>query len=253
MKQKISTGIIGLGMLALVSGTAQAEIGPGASQIASPSAFAGASFGSPIAFGSDWGDVGVGVFGQTLHKDSASRGDADAGIVFGLGNADKYVGLETAVNIATLTHLNGERFGDNGSLGFKLHTNLPGNSAFAVGVVATGRWGNAKNQNTASTYAVGTKVFSISNHALVANLGIGDEGFQEPGHTGANVFGSLAYYVTRQISVIVDDSGRFVNAGISLAPIRSIPATVTIGATNLGNRHGLHTQFAAAIGYGFHF
>lgn len=260
MSLKVSTGIIGLGVLALASGAAQAQDqGQMAAQAAGPAAYAGTSFGSPIAYGAQWRDVGIGIYGQTLHKDAKQREDGGVGVGFGIGDADKYVALETDVGFATLAHRNGDGFGDAGSLGFKLHTNLPGGAAFAVGVVGTGRWGSAafRNNNVASVYAVGTKVFSVGHHALVANLGIGDGQFQKTDgkgniKSGANVFGGLSYYITRQVSVITDYTGRFFNAGISVAPIRSIPVTLTLGAVNIGNQEGLHTQFAASLGYGFH-
>ncbi|MGH8460603.1 MAG: hypothetical protein ACRESS_03240 [Stenotrophobium sp.] len=261
MNLKLSTGIVGLGALALACGSVfaqdQSEM---AVQAASPAAYAGASFGSPIAYGAQWRDVGIGVYGQTLHKDATQHVDGALGAGFGLGDADKYVALETDVGLATLTHRNGGSFGSDGSLGFKLHTNLPDGAAFAVGVVGTGRWGNDafKNSNVASVYAVGTKVFSVGGHALVANLGLGDGQFQRVDtstgeiKSGANVFGGLSYYVTRQISVITDYTGRFFNAGVSIAPISSIPVTLTLGAVNIGNAQGLHTQFAGTLGFGFH-
>ncbi|MGH8505950.1 MAG: hypothetical protein ACRETM_08290, partial [Stenotrophobium sp.] len=257
---KLSTGMIGLGVLALASGAAQAQDqGQLAAQAAGPAAYAGTSFGSPIAYGAQWRDVGIGVYGQTLHKDAKQRVDGAAGLGFGLGDADKYVALETDVGVATVAHRNGLNFGDAGSLGFKLHTNLPGNAAFAVGVVGTGRWGPAafRNNNVASVYAVGTKVFSIGGHALVANLGLGDGQFQRTDgkgniKSGANVFGGLSYYICRQVSIITDYTGRFFNAGVSIAPIRSIPVTITLGAVNIGNQENLHTQFGGSLGFGFH-
>jgi hypothetical protein len=258
MKLQMKSGLFALGLFALVSADAQAQTtqmtasNTGAQATTS---FAGTSFGSPIAFGADWGSIGVGLFGQTLSKrQTGVDGDGSAGVAFGLGDAERYVGLETQVSVSSLSGRSGDGFGDVGSMGFKLHTNLGSGAAFAVGVTNTVRWGN--QQNAASLYAVATKAFKIgttSPHALVVNVGIGDKAFQEIGQSGAGVFGSMAYYVTPQISVIADYTGRFLNAGISAAPFRSLPFTVTLGGVNLTGRYNSDAQVAMTLGYGFHF
>jgi hypothetical protein len=263
MKHQMKSGLFALGLFALVSADAQAQSQQAAvagGQAAT--SFAGASFGSPIAFGADWGSVGVGLFGQTLNKGiTGARGDGSAGVAFGLGDADRYVGLETEVSIADLGY-NRAHFGDGGALGFKLHTNLGNGAAFAVGVTGTARWGTEKTADRASVYAVATKVFKIgssSPHALVLNVGIGDEGFQEldrttgRGKSGAGVFGSAAFYIAPQVSIVADYTGRFLNAGISFAPFKSQGLTVTLGGVNLTNRYDSKPQAAMTLGYGFHF
>ncbi len=265
MQLKSGMGALAIGLFMLSAVDAQAQttaIAANASGQAATS-YAGASFGSPIAFGADWGSAGVGLFGQTLSKSvTGTRGDGSVGVAFGLGDADRYVGLETQVSIADLSSYNGNHFGDGGALGFKLHTNLGYESAFAVGVIGTGRWGTEKDTTRASVYAVGTKAFKIgdtSPHALVISVGIGDEAFQELnqstgfGKAGAGVFGSMAFYVTPQISVIADYTGRFLNAGLSVAPFKSLPFTATLGGINLTNRYDTKPQVGLLLGYGFHF
>ena len=256
-------GILALALLALSASNAQAETITAAASSQAATSFAGASFGSPIAFGADWGSAGVGLFGQTQRKSvTGKRADGSAGIVFGLGDADRYVGLETQVSAANLVSYTGNRFGDGGAIGFKLHTNLGYESAFAVGVVGAGRWGSEKDTNRASVYAVATKAFKVGNnspHALVISLGIGDQDFREIdadtgfGKSGAGVFGSMAYYITPQISVIADYSGRYLNAGLSVSPFKSLPFTATLGALDLTNRYNAGTQVGLTLGYGFHF
>ncbi len=239
--------------LMLASAAAQAQTA--AQQAAGPlRGLAGASFQSPVAFGASWGGVGIGVYGQTI--DNASEDyDGSAGIAFGLGNADKYVGLETVVTTSSLTGASGDDFGEAGSVSLKLHTNLPGHASFAVGVNGTGRWGNASNPtNSSSVYAVGSKFFTLGNTVgLVANLGMGDGVYQEIGEDGAAVFGSLALYITPRFSIIGEYTGRFANAAVSAAPFRSLPLTITLGAVNLGERYNDDVQFAGSVGLGFSF
>jgi len=264
MKHRSKLFFCAFGLLAL-AGNAHAESTQIVANTSGQAAtsFAGVSFGSPIAFGADWGSAGVGIFGQTLNKSATgTRGDGSAGVAFGLGDADRYVGLETDVSIADLSSYNGNHFGDGGALGFKLHTNLGDGAAVAVGVVGTARWGSEKDTNRASVYAVGTKAFrvgGVSPHALVLNIGIGDEGFRpiNPstgfGKKGPGIFGSMAFYIVPQVSVIADYTGRFFNAGLSFAPFKTQPLTVTLGGVNLTNRYDTKPQAAMTIGYGFHF
>lgn len=267
MKHKVVAAAFALNAVALIGGAAQAQGSTiSSSVIGVAKSYAGASFGSPIAFGADWGAVGFGVFGQTLPSNFNGVTvdedvDGSAAVFFGLGDAEKYVGLETAVVTTSLTGSNvqgDEKFGESGGLSFKLHTNLPGGAAAAVGVLGTARFGNAEDANESSVFANATKVFSIDTgsrkHALVANIGVGDGGFTNDfDDDGVNVFGSLAFYLTRQYSLIADHNGRFTNLGVSAAPFDQFPVVVTVGALNVGERFGSSAQFGGTLGYTFSF
>lgn len=218
--------------------------------------YAGSTFGSPIAFGASGGSLGLGVFG--IHygeKDGDSDiTDGSMGLTLGLGDPDKYVGLEGSVGICSLSGRNGDAFGSAGSFGFKLHTNLPYFVSFAIGVTAVESWGAAEDTNSASYYVAGSKVFPLTlfgrRYALVGNLGVGDNQFSKDA-SGLGAFGSLAFYVNRQVSLIVDDSGRFLNAGVSVAPFEHFPLSFTLGAFNLLREEGLETGIAASMGFGY--
>lgn len=234
----------------------------------SPAASPGIAFGSPVGFGADWGELGIGVGGQTLPDDNAAGNlDGSLGMTFGLGNAEKWLGLETTVNIISLRN----SFGDDGSFGFKLHTTLPGRSGFAVGVNNVGRWGDAQ-AGRSSVYAVGTKFFGDAV-PVALNLGVGDNQFNDidrvcNGATppvcfddvdeGANIFGGVAVFPIDQLSLIADWTGRGLNLGLSAAPFRRVPLVGTIGALNVtgayqGQQFGDEVQFGAGIGYNFSF
>ncbi len=275
MKLQVVAATLVLNAFAVAAATAHAQSGGNiAVPSAAPNSYAGASFGSPIAFGASWGSVGIGVYGQTLpdsfngqqFPELDGEVDGSAALIFGLGDADKYVGFETAVITTSLTGENNkysgagddDDFGESGGLSFKLHTNLPGGAAAAVGVIGTSRWGNAEDQNESSVYANVSKVFSIDTgtrrHALVTTVGVGDGAFTNDfDDDGVNVFGSLAFYFTRQYSLIVDHGGRFTNVGLSAAPITGIPLTVTLGAINVGERFDSDVQFGGTLGYTFSF
>ncbi|NKF23272.1 hypothetical protein [Solimonas marina] len=218
--------------------------------------FAAPALQAPVAFGARWGTFGAGFYGQSCdcNQDNA---DGSLGVAFGLGDPDKYAALEVSVASSSLfgDTGSGDSFGESGSVGLKLHTNMPGYASFAIGVNGTGRWGSDqfKNANRASVYAVATKMVPVGQYAAILNIGMGNELYNEPGKDKPGVFGSAAFYFTQQISVLAEYTGRFTNAALSVAPLRSFPLTVTLGATNLGERYGQNVEFAGSVGVGFAF
>ena len=212
----------------------------------------------PNAAGSGWGSVGAGLYAQTIKRAAPAndRFDGSLGLNFGLGNPSKYVGLDASVSISSLTSRGGSSAGHNGSFGLKLNTNLPDLTSFAVGVQHVGRWGDKNSKNDpASVYAALSRYFLVGDSGgLSATIGLGDHAFTRD-DTGANAFGSLAWYFSQQLSVFGEYTGRFANVGVSLAPFASVPFSVTAAAINLGDPAfqgtKLGTQFAVSVGYGF--
>jgi hypothetical protein len=260
MKASLSAVAVVSALLVTLPAVAQEAAQSSASQSAARG-YAGISFGSPVAFGASWGNIGLGVYAQTI--DNASEDyDGSAALVFGLGDPNRFIGIEAAVISSSLTDSrgSGDGFGEAGAMGFKIHTNLPDNAAIAIGVTGTGRFGGAADPgagNSSSVYAVGTKVFSIGTdtfrRALVLNVGVGDNVFNDPAESGAGIFGSVALFVTKQISLVGDYTGRFVNVGLSVAPLRSVPLTIVAGAINVTERYGFDTQTGVTVGYGIQF
>lgn len=255
MIQKKTLAILATGA-ALMGASVAAQAQSPAQQAAGPlRGLAGAALQAPVGFGAGWGSVGFGVYGQTLGDYSSDDFDGSAGIAFGLGNPDKYVGLEVAAGTSSLTTQNGDSFGESGSMAFKLHTNLPGHTSIAVGVNGTNRWGAADNPNNSSSlYIAGSKFFNVGESlGLVTTLGLGDGVYRGIGDSGAGVFGALALYLSPRFSIIGEYTGRFANAAVSMAPFRSLPLTLTLGAVNLTERYNDDVQFAGSIGLGFSF
>ncbi len=219
-----------------------------------PKGYAASAFQVPAAGGAGWGGIGVGLYGQTLDNNPNDDYDGSFGVNIGLGDPAKYVGLDVSASLSSLSGADGSKdgFGDAGSMGLKLHTNLPGFTSFAVGVQSIGRWGAAADANSSSVYAALSKYFMLGNQGLTATVGMGDGAFHDD-TDGVGVFGSLAYYPFSWLSVIAEYTGRFANAAVSVAPLRSLPLTLTAGAVNLGDRYDRGTQFAMSVGYGFSF
>ena len=212
----------------------------------------GIAFGSPVAFGAHWGDAGLGIGGATLPKTASDDYDGSAGLVVGVGDADRFVGLETIINVISIR----DEFGDDGSVAFKLHTTLPGDAAIAVGIENTLRWGDARASES-SVFVAASKRFQLPagdrSLPLAITLGLGDSRFNDPGESGANLFGAIALIPHEQLSLIADYTGTGLNLGVSLAPLRGIPLVISLGYVNVTERNRSDAEFAGGLGYSFHF
>ena len=221
--------------------------------------YAGMAFGSPSAFALGWGAVGAGAYAQTLSAPDAKR-DGSAAVAFGLGDADRFVALETAVTFASLSGSQGSsaRFGDVGAFSFKVSRSLGEGGALAAGVLSATSWGYTKPWEQPTYYLVGTRILPLQTglgpRPLVLSLGVASSGFEKTlvvDKVRTRAFGSVAFYFNRQVSLIADHTGRFANLGLSIAPFAQVPLTVTLGAVNLGDADRLGRQFGIAVGAAF--
>lgn len=221
--------------------------------------YAGSAFGSPSAFALGWGGFGGGIYNQTL-SDASESSDASAALSFGLGNASQFLALETSVTFATLTRSKGSQsgFGNVGAFSFKLSRNVGQGTAIAMGVLAATSWGFTKQWEQPTYYLVGTHIFPVptfaGNRPLVLTLGVASSGYETNDRTHqvrTRPFGSVGFYFTRQVSIIADYTGRFLNLGISVAPFARVPVTLTLGAVNLNNADNIGRQFGVALGAAF--
>jgi hypothetical protein len=265
MKLGFRTGVILLGAVAAMTAEAQGtgsytvKLPPGvkAGDVVTKSA-AGATFGSPMGFGASWGEAGVGLYSQTFESVD-DEVDGALGFAMGFGDARKAVGLEVGLALSSLwggTN-SGGGFGENGAFSAKLHTRLPGAAALAIGITGLGRFGDDNDSRQTSVYLVGTKVYRVSKYAVVANLGLGNRFFNQSTNNEARdslgPLGSLAFYVNPQVSLIADYNGNVLNAGVSVAPLKQYPLTVTLGAINTTERGDGRVEFGGMASYGFRF
>ena len=221
-----------------------------------PAASPGISMGSPVGFGASWGNAGIGIGGATAERLSPDV-DGSAGVVFGLGDATKTVGLETTLNIISLTdNAPGSGVGEDGNFGVKLHKTLKPDLAVSVGAENVLPWGAADDIDS-SYYVAVTKFLVLGgdnpSSALALNVGVGEGRFDYDGNDDVGAFGSIAWIPSEKYSLIADWTGRDWNAGVSLAPLHDVPLTITLGAINLSERLGQDIEFSGGVGYGFSF
>lgn len=218
----------------------------------------GISFGSPVGFGLDFGELAASIGGSTLpesQQDSVGSADGSMALAFGLGDAQRFAGLETTINLISLR----EGFAEDGNFGVKLHTAISRyRIGFAVGVEGVEGWGAADDQDR-NVYGVVTKFFNLMPNRLEnpvpmsINVGVGNGRFRDLDADGVGVFGGIAVLPHPQFSIIADWTGRDLNAGVSVVPVVLWPFIVTVGAVNLTEQDDQSVEFAAGIGYRFTF
>jgi hypothetical protein len=224
-------------------------------QLTAPKGAPGIAFGSPVAFGAGWGELYVGLGGETI-EDKDQRVDGSLALGFGLGNANKSIGLDTTVALISLK----EGLDNDGNVSFKLHALLPNQSAFAIGLENTARWGAAK-RTSSSIYAVYSKLWAPTlfgkARPVATSVGVGSQRFVDVdslgNKEGLGVFASTALQVNRGVSTILDWTGVDLNAGVSVVPFRTIPVTITAGAINLTENNSRDVEFSFGVGYSYNF
>jgi hypothetical protein len=210
----------------------------------------GLTIGVPSGFGADWGDAFVGVGIQ--HRTRTLR-NADAGVVvgFGLGDAQRLVGLELAI-----TSYGTVRSCCRGALSAKVHRVLPGDVSVAVGV-ENGAILGVSDAGT-SLYAAGSKVFLLRDDpgsflgTLAVTAGAGNGRFRRErdiliDRETISPFGSVGVRVAPPASVVASWTGQDLVAGVSIVPFRRIPLFVTPAVADLTRE----PRFLLGLGYGF--
>jgi hypothetical protein len=218
----------------------------------------GTTAGGPTAFGADFGDAYSGL-AFSNRRPTQDTADAAFSTGFGLGDARRYAGLEVNVSSGSLA-----KFGSNGDVGLKLHRNLPGNAAIAIGWDSGITWGKANNDSVSTLYGVATKVFplnpnnTVNKMPLTVSLGIGGGRFRSYNTLDANggnpgIFGSLGLQVAPQASVVSTWTGRDLNLGMSFVPVKNLPIFVTAAAANVLGNNNNNRLFTLNIGVGYNY
>ena len=215
---------------------------------------------NPYGFGGDGGKffVGTSFASDTRFENSL---DGDGGVVFGaaLGNAREAVGLELSYTMASLG--SNRDFG-TGGFNTKLHRMIGNSASVAFGYNGFLSIGD-DNDFEDSLYGVVTKIFrtrenlnsAFSRLAVSAGLGNGQyrtwEAFLDD-EDQVNVFGSLSFRVAQPVSFITEYTGQDLAMGLSVAPFRNIPLTITPALRDIaGGDDSVH--FALGVGLGFPF
>lgn len=231
-----------------------------------PAASPGASMGSPLAFGAQWGAAYLFVGGQNRGPGTDERVAAKLsgayGGGFGLGDASRYVALQ--VDYAVLDASNGP--GGASNLNLKLHKAFATqDAAVAIGVENLGRWGDAKDVARAY-YVTGTKVYNLTPgdianpRPVTVTMGWGNGRFRNTERnqkdsfkSSYNLFGSVGYSFHPQVGVIADLSSEVITLGTSFVPMKKVPLSVNVGIYDVTRSTLAKAALTASAAYTFTF
>ncbi|WP_242032138.1 S-layer homology domain-containing protein [Microcoleus sp. FACHB-672] len=212
---------------------------------------------TPSAYGKSWRSVGVGAGFQARTR-FTDESDGGIAVGFGLGNAQKAVGLDVGAAIFNLS----DSFGDRGGVSFKLHRALPDDFAVAIGWQNAIVWGFTDAGS--SVYGVASKMFRLQDSTekpfsrLYLSAGVGNGQFRSEFDINDNkdtigVFGSVAVRVAQPVNAIAEWTGQDLTLGVSFVPFQNVPLVITPAVTDVTNNAGDGARFILGIGYGFYF
>ena len=212
---------------------------------------------TPSAFGKDWRQFSVGVGFQERTRFTTSS-DGAVGVGFGLGDSEKYVGLDIGITFTDLSD-----FFDRGIVSFKLHRRLKSDLAIAAGVNDALSWGNG-DVDGPSPYGVVSKIFVLDNDTnkffsqVAVSAGVGTGRYRSEfdifnNNDDPNPFGSVAMRLFDPVNLITEWSGQDLSIGLSLRPIKKIPVVITPAFTDLTGNAGDGGRFILGVGYSTRF
>ncbi len=227
-------------------------------ELRQPAYSPGSTAGGPSGFGASFGDAFVGVSGSN-RRPRAAEADGAVSMGFGLGDAQKEIGLEVNVSFGSI-----RKFASNGDVGLKLHSRLSPDSSIAVGWDSGIRWGDANKTADSTVYVVTSKVFELkpkddnNKMPLTVSVGMGGGRFRsfsdiQNQRNTIGLFGSIGLQVAPQASIVSTWTGQDLNLGISLVPIKTQPFFVTALAANVLGRDHTSTVYTVSLGYGFNY
>ncbi len=213
---------------------------------------------NPYGFGADGGSrfAGIGFTSNSRYGDDDP--DATMGFGFGLGNAQKAVGVELSYTMASFGAVN-RSFG-SGGFNAKVHRRLADGWGVAAGWDGFLNVGD-DNDFEDSIYVATTKLFRLkesldapfSRIALTAGIGNGafrTEDAIANDDPGFNPFASLAVRVAQPVSFVTEWTGQDLGMGVSLSPLKRIPLTVNLGLRDIAGA-GDGVRFVGGLGLGF--
>jgi hypothetical protein len=212
----------------------------------------------PVGYGADNNTL---FLSGTYQEDVRFSDEDDGALGFGIGLGDSRdaVGVELSYAIASF---GGSRDFGTGGFNAKVHRQFPGDFAVAIG-------GNGilnlfdRNDFEQSYYGTVTKVFRtresiddlFSRVALTVGVGNGQfrsSGAVDDGVDNINAFGNIAIRIARPVSFITEWTGRDLALGLSIAPFKNFPLTITPALRDVAGA-GDGARFVLGAGIAFRF
>ena len=212
-----------------------------------------------------FGTIGIGGNGQSTTRLTDRRWGPDGSGIFtiGLGDPEKYLGVDLRINIYGLSNKEGEP-GNLGEGTVDWHINRMISKRFWAGVGGYDLlgWYNGDLNKLHSVYACATTYFTLRKNNLkpfstiFLNGGVGngrfrpDKDFTLSKTNPFGVFGSAAIQVLPTTNLVAEWSGYGLYTGISVVPVKKWPLQLIFGADDLLNKQW-RWVLAGSVGYRF--
>lgn len=222
------------------------------------------SLTAPDALGRGYlGNIGFGLNTQNTTRLNDDKWGPDANAIFtvGLGNPEKYLGIDLRVNIYGTSNTKGEKQNlGEGSMDWHISRMVTRQFWMGIGGYDLLGWDRSPLNSLHSIYTCATTYLPLRQDnsrafsTVFLNAGIGngrfrsDRDFDLDKIGPAGVFGSAAIQVLPRANLIVEWSGYGLYTGASFAPFKKWPMQLTFGADDL-----LHHQWrwvlAGSVGF----
>jgi hypothetical protein len=228
----------------------------------------GTTFGTPTAYGANWGQAFAAYEGSwdIFHTKGWRRPDGSMSMGMGAGDASATVGLEVDLSLNSLSNTHGETPGQDGDVGFKIHKIFSDadNLGVAIGWSNAAAWGTEAKAAPETKYAVVTKNFALNPSGLnkfpvSVSLGAGTGAFASLSNVSSgrynriNSFGSVGIVLLPELSFATSWTGSGLNVGFGISPFATIPLSFTVGVVDATNKSGTGSGLTANAGYMFQF
>lgn len=211
---------------------------------------------NPSGYGASWGSAGIGI-GIQQRARFIDEADGVFGFGLGLGNPQKYVGVQIGLTLVDLDNI----FRD-GTLNLKLHHRFSNDLSIALGIQGFTTFGDTDGGS--SGYGSITKRFSLKPNVsqpfseLYTTVGIGGGQFRSESDINNGVesigfFSSVAVRVIEPVSTIAEWTGQDLTIGVSIVPFRNLPLVIVPAITDITGSAGDGARLVFGAGYGFSF
>lgn len=229
--------------------------------VRAPVIFPGTTIATPTAYGARWGQVYGSlsskppIFG--LHRSNWYDGTISFG--FGLGDPEKWVALDVALNVLDSY----TDFGNERALSLKVHRKLHDKISVALGYENIWSRVADRSEGGRSLYGVIAKRFEVQSRSkllrhFLLSVGLGSDRFLsvkrfEEKDLGVNFFASSSFELAPFASMIVNWTGQDLAIGTSIRPSQRFPVVITPALVDVTGRarEGLRFSIGIATTYDF--
>jgi hypothetical protein len=220
----------------------------------------GMAAATPVGFGASFGTVWAGASYQPKARYANGQTGA-AAVGFGLGDAERLVGLQVAVNsFSTISSGFGRRVG----VDLHLHRALGDVWGVAVGWESVAAPFSVTRDSGENHYVVGSRWLQLREDPdapfglAMLSLGLGTGRFQTETRFfedagGVGLFGSFGIRVAAPVSLVVEWTGQDVLLATSVTPLRHHSLAITAGFAEVTGAAGDGARFTVggSLGYSF--